>query len=176
MSLGSPAEIAKYFTSCATSVPFKHRKRPWSGEPHHERESYLRRPLDTVSFYRGSSYPAAGASGPFKPSATRESAAKRITSKHDKVAANQPCFSLLDKSVKLAFEFVAACLVCWTSTWAATALNIDLPSTDVSKEQYERAIKSHSPRSNLPSKGEAEMLLQLDKDLFTDDAWEGMKT
>jgi len=53
----------------------------------------------------------------------------------------------------------------------------ELPSTDVSRDTYERAIKSHhKSQSSLPSKGEAEMLLQLDKNMFTDDAWEGMKT
>lgn len=49
-------------------------------------------------------------------------------------------------------------------------------STDVKREQYERAVRQHTPRSNLPSEGEAEVMLQLPRELFTDDAWEGMKT
>jgi hypothetical protein len=53
----------------------------------------------------------------------------------------------------------------------------ELPSTDISRDTYERAIKSHhKSQSSLPSQGEAELLLQLDQSMFTDDAWEGMKT
>ena len=59
---------------------------------------------------------------------------------------------------------------------SAAATLLELPSTDVSRERYERAIRQHSPKSSLPNPGEAEMLLQLDKELFTEDAWEGMKT
>lgn len=72
-------------------------------------------------------------------------------------------------------SILVACTLLLTSPSPVPALPAELHSTDVSKERYERAIKSHS-RSNLPSKGEAEMLLQLNQDLFTDDAWEGMKT
>ena len=89
------------------------------------------------------------------------------------------CCNLLQLASKAPHTLlgIVAASVFWLSLAdAASALSLDLPSTDVSKEQYERAIKSHSSRSNLPSRGEAEMLLQLDKDLFTDDAWEGMKT
>lgn len=80
------------------------------------------------------------------------------------------------KVLSTAWKLLFAVTLCFAPIPTASARTIDLPSTDVSKEQYERAIKSHSTRSNLPSKGEAEMLLQLDKELFTDDAWEGMKT
>lgn len=53
---------------------------------------------------------------------------------------------------------------------------VELPSTDASREQYERAVRRHTPKSQLPTQGEAEVLLQLPRELFTDDAWEGMKT
>ena len=70
---------------------------------------------------------------------------------------------------------LAACVACMPANSAAATL-LELPSTDVSRERYERAIRQHSPKSSLPNPGEAEMLLQLDKELFTEDAWEGMKT
>lgn len=85
-------------------------------------------------------------------------------------------FSTIQGLVSSALPCLAALLVCCSPVCNALALAPELSTTDISKEQYERAIKAHSSRSNLPSKGEAEMLLQLDQDLFTDDAWEGMKT
>ena len=117
-----------------------------------------------------------GASSPKGSLLISRSASVKLASRRGIREWGQSSQSPLANSVQATFSFFAACLVCWSSIGAASALTIDLPSTDVSKEQYERAIKSHSSRSNLPSKGEAEMLLQLDKELFTEDAWEGMKT
>lgn len=52
----------------------------------------------------------------------------------------------------------------------------DLLSTDASKARYEAAVvKTHASKSLLPSTGEARLLMQLNKELFEDDAWEGMK-
>jgi len=63
------------------------------------------------------------------------------------------------------------------SSYVLPSYSSELHSTDVSRDTYERAIKSHHKnQSSLPSKEETEMLLQLDKNMFTDDAWEGMKT
>ena len=52
----------------------------------------------------------------------------------------------------------------------------DLGTTDISRQQYEAVTKTHAAKSNLPSQGEARMLLELNSDMFTEDAWEGMKT
>ena len=54
----------------------------------------------------------------------------------------------------------------------------ELPSTNVDRPAYEAAVKRHMTKRQrrLPSSDEAEMLLNFDRDLFTEDAWQGMRT
>ena len=78
-------------------------------------------------------------------------------------------------AARTAGPLLAVCIALPTLPGQAAPL-LELHSTDISREQYERAVRHHTPKSSLPSQGEAEVLLQLPRELFTDDAWEGMQT
>lgn len=71
---------------------------------------------------------------------------------------------------------LALCIAISLEVQSCHAAQKELYTTDVSRERYEAAVvKVHASKSHLPSQGEAQMLMQLNSDLFTDDAWEGMK-
>lgn len=177
MSIGSSAKVAEVtYNTSIKSLPTWRAEKLAHQRLYTKHKSPLRRAFKFARSYSGFSYLHSDASRLEISNSTYESCSEAVGSTPRRARALQLSLGLLDGFVRATLHFAAACLVSWSSLGPAFALTIDLPSTDVSKEQYERAIKSHSSRSNLPSKGEAEMLLQLDKDLFTDDAWEGMKT
>ena len=58
--------------------------------------------------------------------------------------------------------------------------SLQVPLGQVAVHSYEeqtasRRKRASAPASTLPSAGEAEALLDLNRDLFTDDAWQGMQ-
>jgi len=57
---------------------------------------------------------------------------------------------------------------------------VQVPLGQVAVHSYDeqtasRRRRASAPASTLPSAGEAEALLDLNRDLFTDDAWQGMQ-
>ena len=63
---------------------------------------------------------------------------------------------------------------------APAPVPVQVPLGQVAVHSYEeqtasRRRRASAPASTLPSAGEAEALLDLDRDLFTDDAWQGMQ-
>ena len=72
---------------------------------------------------------------------------------------------------------VAGCIICGVvgSQSCLAATKGDLLTTDANRQQYEDVVRLHAARSHLPTQGEARMLMELNQDLFTEDAWEGMK-